>query len=127
MTSRVQVVGAGLVAAAFLLGAAAAAGAQTAIVTAPESEPAAHENPYRGKPIFEQVCSGCHETARATQRPRSRQEWTRLMAQMAENGMMASDEDVSAIVDYLVASNPAPEPRALAGEGALGEQAPQAH
>lgn len=80
-------------------GGAATSGAATP--TAPTAAPAQASSPA-GKAIFEQQCSQCHATARATSSPRSREAWAATIQRMvSQNGANISPSDQAAILDYL--------------------------
>ena len=95
----------------------APAQAQTApaATTPPNIAPAAASPTAEGttdmakaKATFEQVCSGCHEAALATDLRNTRRGWEQVVDRMFGFGMAASDEQVKEVVDYL-ATNYAPQ------------------
>jgi mono/diheme cytochrome c family protein len=58
------------------------------------------------KALFEQKCSVCHTTERATTRTETREGWTSLVKKMqAKSPGAISDDDVAKIVDYLAAEH----------------------
>lgn len=63
---------------------------------------AAEEKSVYGKPLFEQKCSVCHETKRATSKTKTYDEWYKTVTRM-KNGHSAkiTDDEVKLIVDYL--------------------------
>jgi hypothetical protein len=55
-----------------------------------------------GQTLFEQKCSQCHATSRATSSPRSRAAWAATIDRMvSQNGAAISPSEKSEILDYL--------------------------
>lgn len=61
------------------------------------------------RPVFERVCSECHELADVHKTPpRSQKAVSELLARMADNGLSASAQDIEAIRFYLAATYATP-------------------
>jgi cytochrome c5 len=79
---------------------AAASGAQPAL--SPEAL-------AKDKSTFEAVCSSCHDAAVVEGQPRSRKEWADVIDRMYNQGLVASDEQVAQVLDYLTATHGPPK------------------
>ncbi|MBI3210900.1 MAG: helix-hairpin-helix domain-containing protein [Candidatus Solibacter usitatus] len=55
-----------------------------------------------GRAELERLCKGCHEVARSVSLRQDRDGWNHTMTKMSALGMKTSDQDYSAILDYLV-------------------------
>jgi len=55
-----------------------------------------------GKQTFLQICSGCHSPENVIGHNLDTDGWTDLLNQMIQNGAQGSDDDFSAILQYLV-------------------------
>ncbi len=62
-----------------------------------------------GRDEFMKLCVGCHEIPQAISRRQDRNGWQATMAKMIGLGMKGTDEEVAAILDYLVEHFPADE------------------
>src|SRR5207248_9350953 len=56
----------------------------------------------RGKELFEDLCSSCHELGRVRNRELSREQWRQLVASMLIAGDAATEDEISLITEYLV-------------------------
>ena len=56
-----------------------------------------------GKPVFERMCSRCHELSVVTSLRRTQPEWQATVNDMVRRGASGSDEDIQAVVAYLTA------------------------
>lgn len=66
---------------------------------------AAEEKSVYGKPVFEQKCSVCHETKRATSKTKTYDEWFKTVTRMQnKSSAKITDDEVKLIVDYLTAN-----------------------
>jgi len=54
--------------------------------------------------LFVRVCTNCHDAERTSSRRRTRPEWAETVRQMVEDGAEATDEEVAAILDFLVSN-----------------------
>jgi len=63
-----------------------------------------------GKDITKRVCSKCHSTNTFAQQRHTRKQWSSIIDNMVSKGMVASDDDLDGILDYLAANFP-PEPK----------------
>lgn len=57
----------------------------------------------RGKAVFEQRCTVCHESDLTEQQRLTRQGWTREVEKMIRWGAVVPDSDKQALIDYLSA------------------------
>ena len=55
-----------------------------------------------GKQILENACTACHNLARVQTQKLTQLEWKGIVERMKGRGADVSDEDTSALVDYLV-------------------------
>jgi mono/diheme cytochrome c family protein len=58
-----------------------------------------------GKRLVEWKCNACHRSDRATEIRKTRAEWEKTVARMVENGLLAEDEELKQIVQYLASFN----------------------
>jgi hypothetical protein len=56
----------------------------------------------RGRELVEDVCTYCHNLDRLQGKALSREEWRGLIKGMISEGAPVTDEEFSAILDYLV-------------------------
>ena len=56
-----------------------------------------------GKPVFERMCSRCHQLSVVTSLRRTQPEWQATVNDMVRRGASGSDEDIQAVVAYLTA------------------------
>jgi hypothetical protein len=56
----------------------------------------------RGRELVEDVCTYCHSLDRLQGKTLSREEWRGLIKGMISEGAPVTDEEFSAILDYLV-------------------------
>jgi hypothetical protein len=56
----------------------------------------------RGKELVEDVCTYCHNLDRLQGKALNREEWRGLIKGMISEGAPVTDEEFSAILDYLV-------------------------
>lgn len=75
-----------------LCAAAAFSGTQSEKTTRPQD---------KGKKLFEDLCSSCHELGRVRNQQLTRGEWRQLVAGMLIEGDAATDEEIDLIADYL--------------------------
>ncbi len=63
---------------------------------------AGEEKENSGKKLFEEKCSVCHSTERATSKKKSKEGWERTVKRMQKKlSGHISDEEAEAIVEYL--------------------------
>ncbi len=55
----------------------------------------------RGRELFEDVCTSCHDVRRVESRRLSREDWRDLTKGMLSEGFVLTDEETSLILDYL--------------------------
>ena len=58
----------------------------------------------KGREVVSTVCTECHGVANIRRQRLSRGEWTSEVSDMVDRGAKANDEQVGAILDYLVAN-----------------------
>lgn len=58
-----------------------------------------------GKRLVEWKCNACHRANRATEVQKTRAEWQSTVARMVENGLLAEDDELDQIVQYLASLN----------------------
>lgn len=65
---------------------------------------AAHAEPTSdpAEPVFRKVCGGCHDIGLTVARKHNREEWNVIVQQMLERGAPGTDEEVAAVLEYLV-------------------------
>jgi len=91
-----------LVALLAAIGFAAVTAASTQAPPAPPSQPAQEPFPEAtGKAPLMKVCSNCHSAETVIQTPRTRQEWSEVIDQMARFGAEATDQEFDQILAYL--------------------------
>ena len=61
-----------------------------------------------GEATTVRLCSQCHSYASAIQKPHSRDEWNSLIGRMIEQGLVASNEELMEVSDYLTANHGPP-------------------
>ncbi len=66
----------------------------------PTSARSAADDP--ATPLFNRVCTECHDAARITEPRRMPADWKRLMAQMIDEGASGTDEELQTIYEYLL-------------------------
>jgi competence protein ComEA len=54
-----------------------------------------------GKPVVEEVCSGCHELDTVIMARRTKTGWEDIVSDMATRGATGTDDELSAVVQYL--------------------------
>jgi competence ComEA-like helix-hairpin-helix protein len=54
--------------------------------------------------LFVRVCADCHDLERTVSRRRTRAEWAGTLDQMIEDGADATEEEMAAILDFLVSN-----------------------
>ncbi len=64
--------------------------------------PAAAPNDDKNAAIYTRVCSTCHEPERILSNRRTRDQWGEVIDKMVERGAQGSDEDLDAVLEYLV-------------------------
>jgi cytochrome c5 len=85
--------------------AAKAQSAPAAPAGAASAQPAlSPETLAQDKSTFEAVCSSCHDAAVVAGQPRSRKEWEAVIDRMYNQGLVATDEQVAQVLDYLTAT-----------------------
>ncbi len=82
----------------------------TAPVAAPAATVIAVATPQEipGEATAMRVCSQCHSFASATQKNHTREEWNSLIGRMIEQGLVASDDELMEVSDYLTANHGSP-------------------
>jgi cytochrome c5 len=84
-----------------------AAGCIMAAASSPHAQtPAPPAAADSTKATFEGLCSSCHALATVTTERHSRAEWDEVVHRMAERGMVATETQMTAAVDYLTKSLP---------------------
>ncbi len=64
---------------------------------------AAQETPAaRSKEVFLKLCGACHKPEMAVAVRRTTEQWQESIEKMLSKGLKASDEDLNAVLDYLV-------------------------
>jgi cytochrome c5 len=58
--------------------------------------------PLDGRRLVAWKCNACHRSVRATESRKTRAEWELTVARMVQNGLAARDDEIKAIIDYLV-------------------------
>jgi competence ComEA-like helix-hairpin-helix protein len=53
-------------------------------------------------PLFNRLCTECHDAARITEPRRTPADWKRLMTQMIGEGVSGTDEELQTVYDYLL-------------------------
>ena len=74
---------------------------------APTAASASELPPGEGQATTERVCSACHSPVVITHQRLSGDDWADLVYQMADRGAMASDDELTEIIDYLSRTYPA--------------------
>lgn len=75
---------------------------QEQAVPAAPADAVAHSIP--GEATTARLCSQCHSLASATQRTHTRDEWNGIIGRMIEQGLVASNEELFEVSDYLTAN-----------------------
>ena len=57
----------------------------------------------RGKATVQTACGQCHSLDVVVSQPRSREDWTEVVARMVGNGAQLSDDDYNLVIEYLAA------------------------
>jgi competence protein ComEA len=52
--------------------------------------------------LFQRVCGSCHKPERALATRRTREQWEEVFEVMVAKGLKGSDEDLTAVLNYLV-------------------------
>lgn len=117
---------AGIISGSMFLVAGVTLAAATAI---PASIPGTAENGSGPEPVvelFESVCSGCHSPDVVMDRRLDRAGWEVVVRTMIGRGAMASESEVTAIIDYLATTYPAQGSSSgtQGGKSELGEAHP---
>ena len=69
----------------------------------PQAPPAqSGPTPLDGRRLVAWKCNACHRSVRATESRKTRAEWELTVARMVQNGLAARDDEIEAIIDYLV-------------------------
>lgn len=63
---------------------------------------AAQANPDARQAVLQKVCGSCHELGKTTGSRRSRSQWEEVTDKMIAAGAKASDEEFTAVINYLV-------------------------
>jgi hypothetical protein len=58
-----------------------------------------------GKRLVEWKCNACHRSDRATEVRKTLSEWQKTVDRMVENGLLAEEEELDQIVQYLASLN----------------------
>ena len=66
-----------------------------------------------GKDAMVRVCAICHEPRRAASLRLTREGWELVVADMVKRGAKGSDQDIAAVIDYLVANFLGESPRPI--------------
>jgi hypothetical protein len=90
--------------AALALCAAASVTAQPRAATTPLVPVEAMPQDLPGAATTERLCSQCHTVASATQVRRTQEEWNAVIGRMIEQGLVASNEELLEVSDYLTAN-----------------------
>jgi cytochrome c5 len=80
----------------------AAAGAPQALAQASNTVDMVH-----AKASFQSLCSKCHDLGQATSQNHDRAGWKEVVQRMTGFGLVASDDEVKEVVEYLAATHPA--------------------
>ena len=56
----------------------------------------------RPKEMFQKVCASCHKPESVVSTRRTREQWLDTLEKMISKGLKATDEDLNAVLDYLV-------------------------
>ena len=62
--------------------------------------PARADDP-EGRKLLQRVCGGCHKLDMVTSRRLTKEIWTKTVQAMVDKGADASDEEFSAVIEYL--------------------------
>jgi cytochrome c5 len=85
--------------------AAFASSAQVQVAAPPPAQPASPAADA-GRSTFEMLCSACHALKTVTAERHTRAEWDDEVHRMTERGMVATESQMTAVVDYLAKSLP---------------------
>lgn len=91
-------------------GGAAVQSASTAVPAAPAAAPAAIATEIPGEEVTKRLCSQCHTFESATAIRHSRDGWNEVIGRMINQGLVAPEDELYAVSDYLTA-NYGPLPR----------------
>lgn len=72
----------------------------------------------KGKDLVASYCSACHGIESVTSQKANKEGWETIVAYMVSRGMVATDDELKTIIEYLAASfPPAPAPAKPKPEG----------
>jgi competence ComEA-like helix-hairpin-helix protein len=62
------------------------------------------QQPAAGPPlVFQRLCGACHKPDTGVAMRRTTEQWQETVEKMISKGLKASDEDLNAVLDYLIA------------------------